>query len=50
VVLRGQRTDQFQTVLAVAMLSLLAVSEVLIPGWINWRSGPKSDPHLDHSV
>ncbi len=47
VVLRGQRTDQFQTVLAVAMVSLLAISEVVIPWWTTWRAGPQSDPHLD---
>ena len=50
VVLRGQRTDQFQTALAVAMVCLLAISEVLIPGWVNWRDGQQSDPHLDRSV
>ena len=49
VVMRGQRTDQFQTVLAVAMVCLLAISEVAIPGWANWRAGPRSDPHLDFS-
>jgi hypothetical protein len=47
VVLRGQRTDQFQTVLAIAMVCLLAISEVAIPGWANWRAGPRSDPHFD---
>ncbi|HEY8798944.1 MAG TPA: hypothetical protein VIO85_13895 [Candidatus Dormibacteraeota bacterium] len=50
VVLRGQRTDQFQTVLAVAMVSLLAISEVVIPWWVTWRAGPQSDPHLDRSM
>ena len=50
VVLRGQRTDQFQTVLAVAMVSLLTISEVAIPWWTTWRAGPQSDPHFDHSV
>ena len=50
VVLRGQRSDQFQTVLAVAMVSLLALSEVVIPWWVTWRAGPRSDPHLDHSL
>jgi diguanylate cyclase len=50
VVLRGQRTDEFQTVLAVAMVSLLATSEVLIPWWVTWRAGPQSDPHFDHSL
>jgi hypothetical protein len=49
-VLRGQRTDDFQTVLAVAMVSLLAISEVAIPWWITWRAGPTSDPHYDHSL
>lgn len=47
VVIRGQSTDQFQTVLAVAMVCLLAISEVAIPGWTNWRAGSRSDPHLD---
>jgi diguanylate cyclase len=46
-VLRGQRTDDFQSVLAVAMVSLLAISEVAIPWWVTWRAGPSSDPHLD---
>jgi len=50
VVLRGQRTDDFQTVLAVAMVSLLAISEVAIPWWVTWRAGPSSDPHYDRSV
>jgi hypothetical protein len=50
VVLRGQRTDDFQTVLAVAMVSLLAISEVLIPWWVTWRAGPQSDPHFDRSA
>ena len=50
VVLRGQRTDEFQTVLAVGMVSLLAISEVLIPWWITWKAGPQSDPHLDRSM
>ena len=50
VVLRGQSTDQFQTVLAVAMVSLLAISEVVIPWWVTWRAGPQSDPHLDRTV
>jgi hypothetical protein len=50
VVLRGQRTDQFQTVLAVAMVSLLAISGVVIPWWVTWRAGPQSDPHLDRSM
>lgn len=50
VVLRGQRTDQFQTALAVGMVCLLAISEVLIPGWTNWRAGPRSDPHFDRYV
>jgi len=50
VVLRGQRTDEFQTVLAVAMVSLLAISEVVIPWWVTWRAGPQSDPHFDRSL
>ena len=50
VVLSGQKPDQFQTGLAVAMVSLLAISEVLIPGWTTWRAGPQSDPHLDRSA
>ena len=50
VVLRGQRTDEFQTFLAVAMVSLLAISEVLIPWWVTWRAGPQSDPHFDRSA
>lgn len=50
VVLRGQATDQFQWVLAVAMVTLLAISEVVIPGWTTWRAGPRSDPHLDGSA
>jgi hypothetical protein len=50
VVLRGQRTDEFQTALAIAMGCLLAISEVVIPGWTNWRDGAQSDPHLDRST
>jgi hypothetical protein len=50
VVLRGQRTDDFQTVLAVAMVSLLAISEVVIPWWVTWRAGPQSDPHFDRTA
>ncbi|MEP6753055.1 MAG: hypothetical protein ABI959_09940 [Candidatus Dormiibacterota bacterium] len=50
VVLRGQRTDDFQTVLAVAMVSLLAISEVAIPWWVTWRAGPSSDPHYDRAL
>jgi hypothetical protein len=41
VVLRGQRTDQFQTALAVAIASLLFVSEVLIPWLTIWRTAPR---------
>jgi hypothetical protein len=41
VVLRGQRTDQFQTELAVAIVSLLMVSEVLIPWLTMWRATPR---------
>jgi|SRR5665213_1269176 len=41
VVLRGQRTDQFQASLAVAIVSLLMVSEVLIPWLTMWRATPR---------
>jgi len=40
VVVRGQRTDQFQAALAVAIVSLLLVSEVLIPWLVMWRTSP----------
>jgi hypothetical protein len=41
VVLRGQRTDQFQTALAVAIACLLLLSEVLIPWLTMWRTAPR---------
>ena len=47
VVLRGQRTDQFQMVLAVAMGSLLFVSEVLIPWFSMWKAGQRSDGRFE---
>ena len=40
VVMRGQRTDQFQTELAVAIAGLLMLSEVLIPWLTIWRTAP----------
>ncbi|MDQ6876909.1 MAG: hypothetical protein M3082_04275 [Candidatus Dormibacteraeota bacterium] len=47
VVLRGQRTDQFQMDLAIGMGGLLMVSEVLIPWLTMWRAGPRSDQHFE---
>jgi diguanylate cyclase len=40
VVMRGQRTDQFQTELAVAIACLLLLSEVFIPWLTIWRTAP----------
>jgi hypothetical protein len=43
VVMRGQRTDQFQTELAIAIACSLLFSEVLIPWMSIWRLSPRSD-------
>jgi hypothetical protein len=43
VVTRGQRTDQFQTELAVAIACSLLLSEVLIPWMSIWRLSPRSE-------
>ncbi|MEA2655029.1 MAG: diguanylate cyclase, partial [Chloroflexota bacterium] len=40
VVMRGQRTDQFQTELAVAIACLLLLSEVFVPWLTIWRTAP----------
>jgi hypothetical protein len=40
VVTRGQKTDEFQTWLAVAMAGCLMLSEVLIPWFTIWRTSP----------
>ena len=43
VVMRGQRTDEFQTALAVAIACSLLFSEVLIPWMSIWRLSPRSE-------
>ena len=43
VVMRGQRTDQFQTELAVAIAGSLLLSEVLVPWMSIWRLSPRAD-------
>lgn len=43
VVMRGQRTDQFQTDLAVAIACSLLLSEVLVPWMSIWRLSPRAD-------